>query len=110
MSLDFELRATDLFFREVVVPELGRIWFARQLSWPLAALAIHEELASQGSNAPKPTAICHGVEAFARKPRPWFEDTSMVGGHPGADRHGGGGQDAAPVGMSRVPRVHQWHV
>ncbi|WP_146210007.1 hypothetical protein [Vitiosangium sp. GDMCC 1.1324] len=67
LSLDFDLRAADLFFRELVVPELGRIWFVRQLSWPLAALALHEELASHGSNAPKPTAICHGIEALACK-------------------------------------------
>lgn len=67
LSLDFDLRAADLFFRELVVPEVGRIWFARQLSWPLAALALHEELASHGSNAPKPTAICHGIEALACK-------------------------------------------
>lgn len=67
ISLDFDLRAADLFFRELVVPGLGRIWFARQLSWPLAALALHEELASHGSNAPKPTAICHGIEALACK-------------------------------------------
>jgi hypothetical protein len=67
ISLDFDLRAADLFFRELVVPGLGRIWFARQLSWPLAALALHEEFASRGSNAPKPTAICHGIEALACK-------------------------------------------
>jgi hypothetical protein len=67
ISLDFNLRAADLFFRELVVPGLGRIWFARQLSWPMAALKLHEELASHGSNAPKPTAICHGLEALACK-------------------------------------------
>lgn len=67
ISLDFNLRAADLFFRELVVPELGRIWFARQLSWPLAALALHEELANWGRAAPKPTVICHGVEALACK-------------------------------------------
>lgn len=67
ISLDFDLRAADLFFRELVVPELGRVWFVRQLSWPLAALALHEELASHSSNAPKPTAICHGIEALACK-------------------------------------------
>ncbi len=61
ISLDFDLRAADLFFRELVVPGLGRIWFARQLTWPLAALALHEELASRGSNTPKPTTICHGI-------------------------------------------------
>jgi hypothetical protein len=67
ISLDFNLRTADLFFRELVVPGLGRIWFARQLSWPLAALTLHEELASHGSNSPKPTAICHGIEALACK-------------------------------------------
>lgn len=67
VSLDFNLRAADLFFRELVVPELGRIWFARQLSWPLAALAIHQELSRHNSSAPKPTAICHGIEALACK-------------------------------------------
>jgi hypothetical protein len=67
ISLDFDLRAADIFFRELVVPQLGRIWFARQVSWPLAALTLHEELASRGSNAPKPTAICHGIEALACK-------------------------------------------
>lgn len=67
ISLDFDLRAADLFFRELVVPQVGRIWFVRQLSWPLAALALYEELASHGSNTPKPTAICHGIEALACK-------------------------------------------
>ena len=67
LSLDFDLRSADLFYRELVVPELGRIWFARQLSWPVAALALHKELAGVGSNPPKPTAICHGIEALACK-------------------------------------------
>jgi hypothetical protein len=67
ISLDFDLRAADLFFRELVVPEVGRIWFVRQLSWPLAALSLHESLGSQGANAPKPTAICHGIESLACK-------------------------------------------
>lgn len=67
ISLDFGLRSADLFFRELVVPGLGRVWFVRQLSWPLAALALHEDLAGHGSNTPKPTAICHGIEALACK-------------------------------------------
>src|ERR1022692_4015945 len=67
ISLDFGLRSADFFFRDLVVPELGRIWFVRQLSWPLASLALHEAIQSQGSNAPKPTAICHGIEALACK-------------------------------------------
>jgi hypothetical protein len=40
LSLDFGLRAADLFFRELVVPQLGRIWFVRQLSWALGAIAL----------------------------------------------------------------------
>ena len=67
ISLDFGLRAADLFFRELVVPELGRIWFVRQLSWPLAALALHDSMREQGANPPKPTAICHGIESLACK-------------------------------------------
>jgi hypothetical protein len=56
-----------LFFRELVVPEIGRMWFVRQISWPVAALALHEELRSSRSRPPKPTAICHGIEALACK-------------------------------------------
>lgn len=67
ISLDFGLRAADLFFRELVVPELGRMWFVRQISWAVAALALHEELRSSRSQPPKPTAICHGIEALACK-------------------------------------------
>jgi hypothetical protein len=67
ISLDFGLRAADLFFRELVVPELGRVWFVRQLSWPLAALALYESMHQSGANPPKPTAICHGIESLACK-------------------------------------------
>ena len=67
ISLDFGLRSADLFFRELVVPELGRIWFVRQFSWPLAALALHNSMREQGANPPKPTAICHGIESLACK-------------------------------------------
>lgn len=52
VSLDFGLRSADLAFRELVVPQLGRVWFVRQLSWPLAAIALHEELRGGGANAP----------------------------------------------------------
>jgi len=66
LSLDFDLRAADRRFREIVVPGLGRVWFVRQLSWPLAALALHERLAPSGGTL-RPTAICHGIEALACK-------------------------------------------
>ena len=80
--LDFDLRAADLFFRELVVPGLGRIWFVRQLSWPLAALALHKEMVSHGSNAPKPTAICHGIEALACKLEYLIDPDDPVAAHP----------------------------
>lgn len=67
LSLDFGLRAADLFFRELVVPGLGRIWFVRQLSWPLAALAVRESMREQRYNAPRATVICHAIEALACK-------------------------------------------
>src|SRR6187402_1957627 len=67
LTLDFGLRAADQFYRELVVPGLGRVWFVRQLSWPLAALAVHADMNAAGDNAPKPTAICHGIEALACK-------------------------------------------
>lgn len=66
LTLDFGLRAADQFYRELVVPGLGRVWFVRQVSWPLAAIALHAEMKAEG-NAPKPTAICHGIEALACK-------------------------------------------
>lgn len=67
ISLDFGLRSADLFFRELVVPQLGRVWFVRQLSWPLAALALYESMREGGSSPPRPTAICHGIESLACK-------------------------------------------
>lgn len=67
ISLDFELRSADLFFRELVVPEVGRVWFVRQISWAVSALALYEDLRSSRSRPPKPTAICHGIEALACK-------------------------------------------
>jgi len=67
LSLDFGLRAADLFCRELIVPQLGRIWFVRQLSWALGALALREELRRDGASVPKATAISHGIEALACK-------------------------------------------
>ena len=67
LSLDFGMRAADRHFKELVVPGLGGTWFVRQLSWPLAALALHESIKDGGSTPPKPTHICHGIESLACK-------------------------------------------
>jgi hypothetical protein len=66
LSLDFGLRRADQFYREMVVPGLGRVWFVRQLSWPIAALALHGEFKAEVRAVP-PTAICRGIEALACK-------------------------------------------
>ena len=67
LSLDFGLRSADLFYRELVVPQLGSVWFVRQLSWALGALALRHEMHREGGNVPKATAISHGIEALACK-------------------------------------------
>lgn len=67
LSLDFGVRSADLFFRELVVPEIGRVWYVRQLSWPLAALRIHDEIRAKTRNIPRPSIIANALEALACK-------------------------------------------
>lgn len=52
--------------RDRVVPGLGRVWFVRQMSWPVAALALRHELQGNG-NVPRASAISHGLEALGCK-------------------------------------------
>jgi hypothetical protein len=65
VSLDFGLRRADRLLRELVVPEMGRIWFVRQLSWPVGALALRDELHAAGSI--KASSISHALEALGCK-------------------------------------------
>lgn len=67
LVLDFGLRAADLFFRELVVPGIGRVWFARQLSWPAAAIRLHSILRTERGRSITPTTIAHGIEALGCK-------------------------------------------
>ncbi|OJH38261.1 hypothetical protein [Cystobacter ferrugineus] len=66
-SLTLGLRSADLHFRELVVPGLGRAWFLRQLSWPLAALTLHAQVKAEGARGRTPTDLAHGIEALACK-------------------------------------------
>lgn len=66
LVMDFGLRKADLFYRELVVPQLGRIFYVRQLSWPVAALALRDDLAERGKRV-RASTICHGIEALACK-------------------------------------------
>ena len=65
VSLDFGLRRADRLLRELVVPEMGRVWFVRQLSWPVAALALRDEL--RGVANVKASSIAHGLESIGCK-------------------------------------------
>lgn len=65
ISLNFGLGRADRMLRERVVPGLGRVWFVRQLSWPVAALALRNDL--RGANGPRASAISHGLEALGCK-------------------------------------------
>jgi hypothetical protein len=66
ISLNFGLGRADRLLRERVVPGLGRVWFVRQLSWPVAALVLRRELRGTAS-APRASAISHGLEALGCK-------------------------------------------
>src|SRR4051794_27732386 len=67
LVLDFGLRAADLFFRELVVPGIGRVWFVRQLCWPAAAIRLHSMLKTERGRNVTPTVIAHGIEALGCK-------------------------------------------
>lgn len=67
LTLDFWLRRADLFFRQLVVPELGRVWFVRQLSWPVAALHLRATPRKHGGNVPRPAVLANALEALACK-------------------------------------------
>ena len=71
VSLDFGLRRADRLLRELVVPEMGRVWFVRQLSWPVAALALRDEL--RGVTNVKASSIAHGLESIGCK-LAWVHD------------------------------------
>lgn len=71
VSLDFGLRRADRMLRELVVPEVGRVWFVRQLSWPVAALALRDDL--RGVLSAKASSISHGLEALGCK-LAWSKD------------------------------------
>jgi len=71
VSLDFGLRRADRLLRELIVPEMGRVWFVRQLSWPVAAIALRNEL--RGVENFKASAISHGLESLGCK-LAWSQD------------------------------------
>jgi hypothetical protein len=71
ISLNFGLGRAERLFKERVVPGLGKVWFVRQLSWPVAAIALRERL--RGTINAKASAISHGLEALGCKLE-WSKD------------------------------------
>lgn len=65
ISLNFGLGRAERLFNERVVPGLGRVWFVRQISWPVSAIALRERL--RGTINTKASAISHGLEALGCK-------------------------------------------
>jgi hypothetical protein len=61
ITLNFGLGRADRLLRERVVPGLGRVWFVRQLSWSVAALAL------RATTNTKASAIGHALEALGCK-------------------------------------------
>lgn len=60
-QLYFGLRRAEAFYRELVVPGIGGVWFVRQLSWAAAALALAPE------QKERPSTIANALEALACK-------------------------------------------
>lgn len=67
LALDFNLRSADRFFGDRVVPGARRVWFVRELSWAVGALALVSEWSGMGSHALAPTDLAHGIEALASR-------------------------------------------
>ncbi len=62
-SLDLGLMRAERFYRELAVPGIGGIWFTRQVSWSVGALAL-------GSDLPgtiNPATLARAIEALANK-------------------------------------------
>ncbi|WP_147450986.1 hypothetical protein [Corallococcus llansteffanensis] len=66
-TITLGLRSADLHFREQVVPGIGRVWFLRQLCWPVAALALRPDLPPDGRPGRTAADIASGIEALACK-------------------------------------------
>jgi hypothetical protein len=67
VTLHFGLRGDDLFYRQLVVPQAGRVWFVRELSWSLGALALMPRLQAELTRVPSSVAVAHALEAVGSK-------------------------------------------
>ncbi len=60
------------YYRELVVPGIGGVWFARQLSWAVAGIALAKELNMKAAK------VANGIEALAGKIE-WYNSTEYYG-------------------------------
>ncbi len=59
--LNLELNRAIRYYRELVVPGIGGVWFVRQLSWAAAGIALARE------HHIKPAKVANAIEALACK-------------------------------------------
>lgn len=62
------MRRAMRYYRELVVPGIGGVWYVRQISWALAGIA----LAGKSARAYQASQIANGIEALACKLR-WYD-------------------------------------
>jgi len=59
--LNLRLGKAVRFYRELIVPGIGGVWFVRQLSWGVAGIRLGQQAHL------KPTRVANGIEALACK-------------------------------------------
>ncbi|MDO8805589.1 MAG: hypothetical protein Q7R35_14310 [Elusimicrobiota bacterium] len=72
-ALDLGLTRANRYYRELVAPGIGGVWFARQISWAVAGIALGQELGY------RPSKVANGIEALAGKLE-WHQDSDSYSG------------------------------
>lgn len=63
--LHLGLNSSTRYYRELIVPWIGGVWFVRQLSWAVAGIELAKELSL------KPAKVANAIEALACKLEWW---------------------------------------
>ncbi|MCF6156157.1 MAG: hypothetical protein E3K36_13140 [Candidatus Brocadia sp.] len=69
--LNLNLNKAIRYYRELVVPGIGGVWFVRQMSWAVAGIQLVQEINSFG-----PVKIANAIEALACK-LVWEQDQNQ---------------------------------
>ena len=71
--LNLNLNKAIRYYRELIVPGIGGVWFVRQLSWAAAGIKLAEEIHNF-----RPVKIANAIEAMACK-LAWRQDRNQEG-------------------------------